>query len=55
MSSSDQDKQQRNREIAHNEAVRQTASAFRVSSWAIVFAIVVAVIVVGVVWAWLNR
>jgi hypothetical protein len=55
MSSSDQDKQQRDREIAHNEAVRQTTSAVRVSSWAIVFAIIVAVIVVGVVWAWLNR
>jgi hypothetical protein len=55
MSSSDQDKQQRNREIAHNEAARQTTSAVRVSSWAIVFSIIVAVIVVGVVWAWLNR
>ena len=55
MSSSDQDKQQRNREIAQNEAMRQNTSAVRVSSWAIVFAIIVAVIVVGVVWAWLNR
>ena len=55
MSSSDQDKQQRNREIAHNEAVRQTPSAVRVSSWAIVFAIVFVVIVIGVIWAWLNR
>jgi cobalamin biosynthesis Mg chelatase CobN len=55
MSSSDQDKQQRNREIAHNEAVRQTTSAVRVSSWAIVFAIIFAVIMVGVVWAWLNH
>jgi hypothetical protein len=55
MSSSDQDKQQRNREIAQNEAIRQTTSAVRVSSWAIVFAIIVAVVVVGVVWAWLNH
>lgn len=55
MNSADQDQQQRNREIAHNEAVRQTASAVRVSGWAIAFAIILAVIVVGVVWAWLNR
>ena len=55
MSSSDQENQQRNREIAQNEAVRQNTSAVRVSSWAIVFAIVVAVVVIGVVWAWLNR
>ena len=55
MSSSDQDKQQRNREIAQNEAMRQNTSAVRVSSWAIVFAIIVAVVVVGVVWAWLSR
>jgi hypothetical protein len=55
MSSSDQEKQQRNREIAQNEAVRQNTSAVRVSSWAIVFAIIFAVIVVGVIWAWLNR
>jgi hypothetical protein len=55
MSSSDQEKQQRNREIAHNEAVRQANSAVRVSGWAVAFAIIFAVIVVGVVWAWLNR
>jgi len=55
MSSSDQDQQQRNREIAQNEAVRQTTSAVRVSGWAIAFAIIFAVIVIGVVWAWLNR
>ena len=55
MSSSDQENKQRDREIAHNEAVRQTTSAVRVSGWAIVFAIILSVIVVGVVWAWLNR
>jgi cobalamin biosynthesis Mg chelatase CobN len=55
MSSSDQEKQQRNREIAQNEAIRQTTSAVRVSSWAIVFAIVFVVIVVGGVWAWLSH
>ncbi|HWZ38289.1 MAG TPA: hypothetical protein VNY08_08320 [Bradyrhizobium sp.] len=55
MSSSDQDKQQRNREIAQNEAARQTTSAVRVSGWAIAFAIIIGVVVVGVVWSWLSR
>jgi len=54
MSSSDQDNQ-RNREIAQNEAIRQTTSAVRVSGWAIAFAIVIAVIAIGVVWGWFNR
>jgi uncharacterized protein HemX len=55
MSSSDQENQQRNREIAQNEAIRQTTSAVRVSGWAIAFAIIIGVIVVGFVWAWLKR
>ena len=55
MSSSDQDKKQRNREIAENEAMRQTTSAIRVSGWAIAFTVIIAVIVVGMVWALLNR
>ncbi len=33
MSSSDQEKRQRNREIAQNEAIRQATSAIRVSGW----------------------
>jgi hypothetical protein len=55
MGSSDQEQKQRNREIAENEAVRQTTSAVRVSGWAIAFATIIGVIVVGVVWAWLSR
>jgi hypothetical protein len=55
MSSSDQEKQQRNREIAENEAARQATSAVRVSGWAIAFAVIIGVIVVGVVWSWLSR
>ena len=35
MSSSDQDNKQRNREIAENEAERQTVGDVRVSVWAI--------------------
>ena len=54
MSSSDQDKQ-RNREITENEANRQVVGDVRVSVWAIAVSIVVGVIVLGIVWAWLNR
>ena len=42
------DNKERNREIAHNEEVRQTTGDIRVSAWTIFFAIVIAVIVVGV-------
>jgi hypothetical protein len=52
MSASDEEKQQRNREIAQNEAVRQNASALRVSGWAIAFAVIAGVVAV---WLWLNR
>ena len=54
MSSSDQDKQ-RNREIAENEADRQTVGDVRVSVWAIAVAVIAGVIVFGIVWAWFNR
>jgi hypothetical protein len=46
---------QRNREIAQNEAARQTTSSIRVSTWAIAIAIVLVVIAAYIVWAWLNR
>ena len=55
MSSSDQENKQRNREIAANEAARQTVSDVRVSGWAIAFAIIIGVIAVAIVWAWLKR
>ena len=54
MSSSDQDKQ-RNREIAANEADRQTVGDVRVSVSAIVVAVIAGVIVFGIGWAWFNR
>ena len=50
----DADKE-RNREIAKNEAERQTTGDIRVSGWAIAFSIILGVIVVGIVWAWLTR
>ena len=54
MSDADGNKE-RDREIARNEEVRQTIGDIRVSAWAIVFSIILAVIVVGVVLAWIKR
>ena len=55
MTDAGKDNKERNRVIAQNEAERQTTGDIRVSGWAIVFAIIVGVVVVGIVWAWLNR
>jgi hypothetical protein len=55
MSSSEQENKERDREIAKNEAIRQTTGDIRVSGWAIAFSIMIGVIVVGMVWAWLTR
>jgi hypothetical protein len=55
MSSADNGNKERNREIAQNEEMRQAISAARVSGWAIVFAVIIGVIVVAIVWAWVNR
>jgi hypothetical protein len=55
MSGADNGNKERNREIAQNEEMRQTVGDIRVSGWAIVFTIIVAVIVVGIVWAWLKH
>jgi hypothetical protein len=43
----------RNREIAENEAQRQTVSAIRVSTWAIAVAVVIALAAVG--WVLLHN
>lgn len=52
MSSSEQENKQRNRQIAENEAERQTVSAIRVSTWAIAVAVVIALVAVS--WVLLN-
>ena len=54
MSSSDEENE-RNREIARNEATREAVSAVRVSSWAIGVAVIAGLIVLGIVWAWMSR
>jgi hypothetical protein len=55
MSSSDGENKARNRQIAQNEARRETVGDVRVSSWAIGAALVAGVIVLGIVLAWVNR
>jgi hypothetical protein len=52
MGDADQDKA-RNREIAENEAERQTVSAIRVSTWAIAVAVVIGLASVG--WVLLHN
>ena len=54
MSDADGNKE-RNREIARNEEVRQTTGDIRVSAWTIVFAVIIAVIAVGVGLSWIKR
>jgi hypothetical protein len=52
MAEADQDKS-RNREIAENEAERQTVSDIRVSTWAIAVAVIIGLAVVG--WVLLHK
>jgi hypothetical protein len=52
MAEADQNKS-RNREIAENEAERQTVSDIRVSTWAIAVAVVIALAAVG--WVLLHN
>ena len=49
MNGAEQNKE-RNREIARNEEKRQAVGAIRVSGWAIVFTVIIAAIVVGLIW-----
>ena len=53
MSDPDQDNKARNREIAQNEAERQTIGDIRVSTWAIAVAVIVGLAVAG--WVLIHR
>jgi len=55
VSNSESENKQRDRQIAHNEAKRETVSGVRVSTWAIFSAVIVALVVLGIAWPWLNR
>lgn len=47
MSEADKDNKSRNREIARNEAERQTVGDIRVSAWAIAAAVIIGLAAVG--------
>jgi hypothetical protein len=55
MDASNQNDKQRNREIAQNEAERQTVGDIRVSAWTIAFVAVVGVVAFAIAWAWIYR
>lgn len=55
VSSSEGENKARDRQIAQNEARRETVGDVRVSSWAIAAALVAGLIVLGIVLAWLKR
>jgi hypothetical protein len=47
MNEADKDNKQRNREIAENEAERQTVGDIRVSAWVIAAAVIIGLAAVG--------
>ena len=47
MSEADKDNKSRNREIARNEAERQTVGDIRVSAWAIAAAVIIGLAAIG--------
>jgi len=49
----DKDDKTRNREIAHNEAERQTVGDIRVSTWAVAVAVIIGLAAVG--WVLLHN
>jgi hypothetical protein len=53
MSDTDKENKARNREIAENEAERQTTSDFRVSGWAIAVAVLIGLAAFG--WVLLHN
>jgi hypothetical protein len=53
MNDVDQENKSRNREIAENEAERQTVGDIRVSAWAIAAAMVIGLAAVG--WVWIHN
>jgi len=55
VSNSESENKQRDRKIAQNEAHREVVSNVRVSSWAIVGAVIAGLIAFGIAWAWLHR
>ncbi len=50
-----QENKERDQQIAENEEVRQATGAFRVSAWAVVFAVILGAIAVWAGWGWLAH
>ena len=55
MTSPEEKNKERNQRIAENEEAQQVTGNIRVSSWAIVFAVVIGAIAVWTGWGWLAR
>jgi uncharacterized protein HemX len=55
MATQEEKNKARNQQIAENEEARQATGAFRVSAWAIVFAIIIGGVAVWTGWGWLAR
>jgi hypothetical protein len=55
VSNSESENKQRDREIARNEAHREAVSNVRVSSWAIIAAVIAGLVAFGIAWAWMHR
>jgi uncharacterized protein HemX len=53
MSDVDKENKARNREIAQNEATRQTVGDIRVSTWAIAVAVIIGLAILG--WVLIQR
>jgi uncharacterized protein HemX len=53
MNDTDKDNKSRNREIAENEAERQTTGDIRVSAWAVAIAVIIAL--AGIGWVLLHN
>jgi hypothetical protein len=55
VSQSEGENKERDRQIARNQARRETVGDVRVSSWAIVASVIAGLITIGIVLAWLHR
>ena len=47
MTDADGESRERNREVAHNESMRQTVGDIRVSAWAVAIAVIIGLAAVG--------
>jgi hypothetical protein len=55
MTPEEESNKRRSQQIAENEEARQVTGSIRVSAWAVVFAIILGAIAVGIGWGWLRE